>query len=104
MDKEGFFFALKLIAIKQNGLLLDDFPTQICIGTFPFYTTIEQPIPKFEVQMDQNQGSPKIQSLMQFNDLTVIISHAEYVKAGYFGMSSYTFYCVKTHVLLTHYP
>lgn len=32
------------------------------------------------------------------NDLNVVISHTEYVKSGYFGMSSYTIYCVESRV------
>ena len=35
---------------------------------------------------------------MPSNDLNVVISHTEYIKAGYFGMSSYTIYCVESTV------
>ena len=70
---------------------------------------LEQPLPKFEKeaspkkpqvineeQIIEKKHDPIIEK--QQDDLVVTIPLSEYVKAGYFGMQSYTIYEIETRV------
>lgn len=53
--------------------------------------------PKAEPEVPlESSGEPEAER--QADELIITIPHTEYVKAGYFGMSSYTIYCLKTRV------
>jgi len=65
----------------------------------------EQPLPIFEgeIEIEESvkepmESSGESEAEKQVDELIIIIPHTEYVKSGYFGMSSYTIYCLKARV------
>ena len=65
---------------------------------------IEQALPQFEKQEEVKTESPHEEEVYakQSDDLIVTVPSFEYVKSGYFGMSSYTIYRIETRVLKPH--
>ena len=60
-------------------------------------------MPKLENDaVEAKPMSPPLEPMSekQSDDLIVAIPHTEYVKSGYFGVSSYTIYRVETRVIL----
>ena len=101
MERANFFVALKLISIKQHGKLLEDCIEECQMGNYSM-KVIEQALPEF--QEEEKPEEPLVEPIVekQVDILNITIPHTEYVKSGYFGMSSYTIYCLKTSVIYSY--
>ncbi len=120
LEQQSFFTALKLIAIRQNGKPLENYAAELkCEQPLPlfkredlthFKSQLKESVPEKPEAMtavtattvaatvSDAVAAASPASTIAPQDITICIPQSEYVKSGYFGMSSYTVYRIETKV------